>query len=95
MKSLCGRRRCHRTCERVCHCPAGRARARELLNLQRLKRSHRRLAAGEPELQELLRQSLLQQNQRDYHRRYGRPKQFPVHRQDISKPRPFNLFYLF
>ena len=92
---LCGRKRCPRICERVCHCPAGRARARELLNLHRANRHQRRLLAAEPELHGLLKQSLLDKNQRDYHRRYGRPKQFPVHREDISKPRPFKLFHIF
>jgi len=35
---LCGQRYCPRVCERVCHCPAGRAREMYLLNLQALRR---------------------------------------------------------
>ena len=67
-----------------------------MLRAQASNRSQRRQTiAAQPELQELLRPLLLQQNQRDYRRRYGRPKEYPVHSQDINKPRPFKLFHLF
>jgi hypothetical protein len=35
---LCGQRYCPRVCEKVCHCPAGKAREIYLLNLQALRR---------------------------------------------------------
>jgi len=35
---LCGERYCPRVCERVCHCPAGKAREIYLLNLLALRR---------------------------------------------------------
>lgn len=38
LKGLCGERYCPRVCERVCHCPAGKAREMYLLNLQALRR---------------------------------------------------------
>ncbi len=38
LNGLCGQRYCPHICERVCHCPAGRARKMYLLNLQALRR---------------------------------------------------------
>jgi hypothetical protein len=38
LTGLCGQRYCPRICERVCHCPAGKAREMYLLNLQALRR---------------------------------------------------------
>lgn len=35
---LCGKRSCPRVCVRVCHCPAGLARSRQLLAMQRNRR---------------------------------------------------------
>ena len=38
LAGLCGKRYCPHVCERVCHCPAGKARGIYLLNLQALRR---------------------------------------------------------
>jgi hypothetical protein len=47
LTGVCGKRYCPRICERVCHCPAGRAREIYLLNLQALRRLTRNLERKE------------------------------------------------
>ena len=46
-QSLCGVSPCPRTCVRVCHCPAGRARASLLLAQQAVRRFQRRASPNE------------------------------------------------
>jgi hypothetical protein len=47
LTGLCGQRYCPRVCERVCHCPAGKAREVYLLNLQALRRLTKNLQRKE------------------------------------------------